>query len=210
GIKSPADLKGHKIGASQPGGSDYVALLAVLNKLGLEPGKDVNIPFVGGIPQRTAALLSGIIDGTLTAPPETLTIEGKGFHSLLDVTSLNLPSATSTLTAHKAWVQANHGTMQKMVDSLMESTAREKSDRDLAEQVMGKYLKLEDKAALDATYDFFAQKMLPNVPDVTVGQFKDAAEQLGKANAAIKNVDLATIVDDSLVQDATKRGLGPK
>jgi NitT/TauT family transport system substrate-binding protein len=153
-IKTPADLKGKKIGASQAGGSDYVALLSVLGKLNLDSQKDVNILFVGGIPQRTAALLGGNVVGTLTAPPETLQIEGKGYHSLIDVTSLNLPSATSTLTSHKAWIQANHATVQKFVDSLMEAAAREKADKAYAEQVMSKYLKQDDKQLLDISYDY--------------------------------------------------------
>jgi NitT/TauT family transport system substrate-binding protein len=209
-IKTPADLKGQKLGASQAGGSDYVALLSVLAKLKLDPAKDVNILFVGGIPQRTAALLGGNVAGTLTAPPETLAMDGKGYHSLLDVTSLNLPSATSTLTTHKAFIQSNRGTVQKFVDSLMEAAAREKSDKVFAEQVMSKYLKLDDKAALDAAYDFFALKMLPDVPDVRADQFKDSVEQLGKTNSKILSIDLNSVVDDSFVQDAAKRGLGAK
>jgi NitT/TauT family transport system substrate-binding protein len=209
-IKTPADLKGQKLGASHAGGSDYVALLSVLAKLKLDPAKDVNILFVGGIPQRTAALLGGNVAGTLTAPPETLAMDGKGYHSLLDVTSLNLPSATSTLTTHKAFIQSNRGTVQKFVDSLMEAAAREKSDKVFAEQVMSKYLKLEDKAALDAAYDFFALKMLPDVPDVRADQFKDSVEQLGKTNSKILSIDLNSVVDDSFVQDAAKRGLGAK
>ncbi|HEY8694227.1 MAG TPA: ABC transporter substrate-binding protein, partial [Chloroflexota bacterium] len=207
-IKTPADLKGKKIGASQAGGSDYVALLSVLSKLNLDFQKDVSILFVGGIPQRTAALLGGNIVGTLTAPPETLKVESQGYHSLVDVTSLNLPSATSTLTSHKAWIQANHATVQKFVDSLMEGIAREKADKPYAEQVMSKYLKLDDKVALDAAYDFFAGKILPTIPDVKAEQFKDAVDGLSKTNPAIKSIDLSTVIDDSFVQDAAKRGVG--
>lgn len=209
-IKTTDDLKGKKIGASQAGGSDYVALLAVLNKIGLDPSKDLSILFVGGLTQRTAAVLGGNVVGTLTSPPETLTLEKNGFHPLIDVTALNLPSATSTLTAHKAWAQANKATMQKFVDSLMQSLALEKADKAQTEQVMAKYLKIDDNAVLDATYDFFVQKMLPDVPDVTAAQFKDTADSLGKANAAIKSVDLNSVIDDSFVQDAAKRGLGAK
>jgi ABC-type nitrate/sulfonate/bicarbonate transport system substrate-binding protein len=207
-INTPADLKGKKIGASQAGGSDYVALLSVLGKLNLDFQKDVSILFVGGIPQRTAALLGGNVVGTLTAPPETLKVEGQGFHSLVDVTSLNLPSATSTLTAHRAWVDANHAAVQKFVDSLIEAIAREKADKAYAEQVMSKYLKLDDKPSLDAAYDFFALKILPSQPDVSAAQFSDTVENLGKANPAIKSVDLSKVIDDSFVQDAVKRGVG--
>ncbi|HVA25309.1 MAG TPA: ABC transporter substrate-binding protein [Chloroflexota bacterium] len=207
-IKTPADLKGKKIGASQAGGSDYVALLSVLSKLNLDFQKDVSILFVGGIPARTAALLGGNIVGTLTAPPETLKIEGKGYHSLIDVTSLNLPSATSTLTAHKAWIQANHASVQKFVDSLIEAIAREKADKPYAEQVMSKYLKLTDKTALDAAYNFFSGKILPSQPDAKVEQFNDTVVSLGKTNPAIKSINLSTVVDDSFVQDAVKRGVG--
>lgn len=204
-IKSPNDLKGQKIGASQAGGSDYVALLSVLTKLNLEAPRDLSILFVGGIPQRTAALIGGNVVGTLTAPPETLALEGKGFHSLLDVTSLNLPSATSVLTTQKSYILANRPIVQKFVDSLLQAVAREKSDRAFAEQVMSKYLKLDNKAALDATYEFFALKMLPDVPTVSAGQFKDAVDMLSKTSPAIRNVDLKGVVDDSFVEDAAKR-----
>jgi len=207
-IKSPADLKGQKLGVSQPGGSDYVAMLAMLPKLQIDPSKDVNLLFVGGIPQRTAALLGGNIVGTLTSPPETLLIESKGYHPLVGLASLNLPAATGVLTAQKAWIQANHPIVQKYVDSLMEAIARVKSDRSYTEQIMGKYLKLDDKTSLDATYDFFALKMLPDVPDLTADQFHDAVETLSKSNAKVASVDLSSVIDDSFVQDAVKRGVG--
>jgi NitT/TauT family transport system substrate-binding protein len=209
-IKTTADLKGQKLGASQAGGSDYVAMLAMLGKLGLDPGRDVNILFVGGIPQRTAALIGGNVAGTLTSPPETLVIEGKGYHPLVDLTTLKLPSASSTLMAHKAWIQANHGAVQKFVDSLVEAITREKADRAYAEQIMAKYLKLEDKAALAATYDFFALKILPTIPEVKAEQFKDAVDAIGKQNEKVRGLDLTTVIDNSFVEDAAKRGLAGK
>jgi len=170
----------------------------------------VNILFVGGIPQRTAALIGGNVAGTLTSPPETLVIEGKGYHPLVDLTTLKLPSASSTLMAHKAWIQANHGAVQKFVDSLVEAIAREKADRAYAEQIMAKYLKLEDKAALAATYDFFALKILPTIPEVKAEQFKDAVDAIGKQNEKVRGLDLTTVIDNSFVEDAAKRGLAGK
>ena len=50
-----------------------------------------------------------------------------------------------------------------------------------------------------------ALKMLPDVPSVSVAQFTDAVEMLGKTNPAIKNVDLNAVVDNSFVADAAKR-----
>jgi NitT/TauT family transport system substrate-binding protein len=204
-VKTPADLKGQQLGASQAGGSDYVAMLSMLPKLGLDPAKDVSILFVGGLTERTAVLLSGKVKGTLTSPPETLTIEKNGFHVLADLASLNLPAATSVMTTHKSFIQANRPVVQKFTDSLIEGIAREKKDKALAVQVMSKYLKLEDKTALDAAYDFYTGKILPDIPEVKPEQFKDAVDALGKSNEKIKAIDLNAITDNSFVADAAKR-----
>ena len=75
---------------------------------------------------------------------------------------------------------------------------------------MSKYLKIDDKARLDATYEFFALRMLPDVPSVSADQFKDAVDSLGKTNQKIRGIDLKTVVDNSFVEDAAKRGLGGK
>ena len=61
---------------------------------------------------------------------------------------------------------------------------------------------------LDYTYDFFANEVWPAYPHVRPEQFSDAISELGKTNEKVRTFNPATILDDSFVQDAEKRGLG--
>src|SRR5207247_8548906 len=56
-FKSPADLKGKTVGVASIGGSAYIAAVTALQKMGLDPQKDVNIQAFGNTANLAAALL---------------------------------------------------------------------------------------------------------------------------------------------------------
>jgi len=67
-IKTPAELKGRKVGVSRYGSLTDLALREALHHYKLVPDKDVTILQTGGEATRFAALTSGAIDGaTFTA-----------------------------------------------------------------------------------------------------------------------------------------------
>jgi NitT/TauT family transport system substrate-binding protein len=201
-IKSVQDLKGAKLGASQAGGSDYVALRAVLRQLGFDPSTDVDIVFVGGITDRTAALLGGSAVGTLTAPPETLTLERQGFHPLVDLTTLHLTAVNAGVVVKRAYTQDHRAALQQFMTAILEAIALQKRDRALTEGVMEKYLKLSDREQLDTTYDFFVGKLMPDVPTVSTDQFGQAIDTIAEKDPSIRNLDLSRLVDTSFLQAA--------
>jgi NitT/TauT family transport system substrate-binding protein len=198
-IQSVQDLKGAKLGASQAGGSDYVALRAVLKQLGLDPATDVDIVFVGGVTDRTAALLGGSAVGTLTAPPETLTLEKQGFHPLLDLTTLHLSAVNAGVVVKRTYTEDHRAALQQFMQAILEAIALEKRDRALTEGVMQKYLKLSDRAQLDAAYDFFVGKLIPDVPMVSTDQFAQAIDTIAEKDPTIRNLDLHRLVDTSFL-----------
>ena len=85
--KSVQDLKGKKIGITGGlGGTNHVALVIALEKLGLNP-KDYII-----LTTPTAELLrsleSGFVDAASLNPPTVFLAQRKGFHRVLDIGSL--------------------------------------------------------------------------------------------------------------------------
>src|SRR5512147_1366331 len=67
-IRSPADLKGKRVGVSQIGSSsDFIARYA-LRQIGLNPEKDVIIIAIGAAGERWTALASGQIDASIFQP----------------------------------------------------------------------------------------------------------------------------------------------
>jgi NitT/TauT family transport system substrate-binding protein len=209
-IKTAADLKGKKLGISRIGSSSDSATRAALKKLGLNPDTDVEYVQIGSLAARTAALLSGQLDGGVDGLPDWIDLEAHGFHPLLDLAAAKLPAVNNTLVAQKGWVEANKDTTQKYVDSIVEGIARAKADENLSIQLTKKYLKDRsgDQQALQATYDLTIKQIMQIPPVTTPQMFQDALTQLATKTSKAKSYDINKLIDNSFVNDAAKRGIG--
>ena len=209
-IKSAADLKGKKIGISSIGSSSDIATRVLLKRIGLDPDKDVTIVAVGSTDQRTAALLSGAIQGAVTLVPDTLAVEDKGFRPLYDLAALNLPASQTVIAFQRSFVTSKRETVQRVVDSVVTATARMRKDRTFAIATLRKWLKSSDERAMTAAYEKYAVPVIPVLPYPKAEQFKDSQETLGAKNDKVKSFDLAKLLDPSFVQSAADRGLDKK
>jgi ABC-type nitrate/sulfonate/bicarbonate transport system substrate-binding protein len=206
-IQTPADLKGKKIGISRFGSSSDIATRVGLKKVGIDPDKDVSLVQVGSTAARTAAILSGALDGGLEGVPDYLQLEDKGFHALFDMAALDLPANIVGIVVNGQWLQSHRTEMQAYIDATVETIAREKKDKAFAEGVIGKYLKLGDKRQLDATYDYTILKVMPAIPYATPEQFKDTVDQVAQRDPRAATFDLTKLIDDSFLKSAADRGL---
>jgi NitT/TauT family transport system substrate-binding protein len=206
-IKTPADLKGKKIAISRIGSSSDVATRAGLKKLGLDPNKDVSIVQVGSLQARTAAMTSGAVQASMANPPDTLTLEDQGFHPLVDLAALDLPASNNGVVVQGAWMTAHKDETQKYIDSYVESIARVKKDQAFAFDVMKKYLKIDDNRKLQAAYDYWVGKTMPDLPYPKADQFTDSVAVVAEKNPGAKNYDLKRLLDPSFIQSAADRGV---
>jgi len=206
-IKTPADLKGKKIGISAFGSSDHIALLVAWPKLGIDPAKDVSFIQVGGPSTRAAAMMSGAIQGDMTSPPNSLELDKKGFHELFDLAALGYPAVMQSAIVQRSYLSANRGTVQKYVDSMVQAIVRMKQDKPLSVKLLEKYFKSDDEEAMSATYDYFANKVVAPLPYPKPELFHDSIEEFGKSNQNMANFDVSRIIDQSLVQSAADRKL---
>jgi NitT/TauT family transport system substrate-binding protein len=207
GINSVDDLRDKKVGVSQPGSSSDIITRIALKALGLEPDKDVAIVSVGSSQNRTSAMISGAIQGALAHPPENLKMEQAGTHQLVDISTLNVPSANTGAAVQRAWANSHREAMQAFVDSLVEATARLKQDEPGTATVIQHYYKLEDAQQVKVTYDYHVQHILPTLPYPRPEQFQSAVSILSDKNPAIASYDVTKLLDPSYVQSAADRGL---
>jgi NitT/TauT family transport system substrate-binding protein len=207
-ITSTDELKGKKIGVSNVGSSSDIATRVMLNKVGLDPTKDVTIVPVGSLQNRTAALLSGAIDGGVAQPPDQLVLEDKGFHVLYDLAAQKLPSVGDCIVVNRQWLNNNKDVAQRYIDSIVQAIALSKKNKEQALPVLAKYLQNNDQRALSVTYDFFVGSVTPDYPVVKADLFADAIEQLGAQNDKIKSFDVNGILDNEFIQSAMDRHVG--
>jgi NitT/TauT family transport system substrate-binding protein len=208
-ITNVQELKGKKIGVSNVGSSSDIATRVMLNKVGLDPEKDVTIVAVGSLQNRMAALLNGAIDGGVAQPPDQLALEDKGFHVIYDLAAQKLPSVGDSIVVQRGWLNSNHDVAQRYIDSIVQAIAFSKKNKAESIPVLGKYLKTEDQRALGVTYDFFVGTVTPDYPVVKQELFADAVEQLSANNSKIKTFDLQSLLDNEFIQSAIDRKVGP-
>ena len=206
-IKTLNDLYGKKIGVSNFGSASDIATRVALKHAKLDPDKDVNILAVGSASNRIAAMEGGAIQGGLSYPPESLRLEKEGFHTLIDLAAEKLPGNTASTVVPRTFLNANKAVVQKYEDSMVEAIARIKKDKATSVEVLKKYFKSDDTAAMEAAYEYFAQQVFPSLPYPTVEQYADAKAATGAKNEAVRNYDVSKMLDRSFVDSAAQRGL---
>ena len=206
-IKTAADLKGKKVAIAGVGGTFDIGIRTMLPKLGLVPDVDVTVLSTGSTANATAALLSGGVAATLSSPPDTLKLEAAGFHSVAKMADLNLTTAATTIVVTRAYLVANRPVVQRYVDSIVQGLAKARADKAGTIAALKKYLKNDDDKAMQAAYDWYVGTVLKDPPTPTTAQLAGIQDVVSKFNDKVKTVDLAKLIDDSLVKSALDRGL---
>ena len=84
-IKTAEQLKGGSVAIATFGGqADFLSRIA-LQKLGLNPLKDVTIVQIGTIPERLSALATGKVQAAMLNSPDNFRAEKTGFYNLVGV-----------------------------------------------------------------------------------------------------------------------------
>ena len=126
--RSPAELKGRKVGVSAPGSSSHLVAGIVLARAGLQPG-DVNYVGVGTSANSLTALRSGQVDAISGTDPVMTMLEQKGDVRIIGDTRtlkgtselFGGPMPASCLYAPLEFVQKNPNTCQALANAIVHS-----------------------------------------------------------------------------------------
>lgn len=207
-IKTPADLKGKRIGVPSAGSTGEVATRLALPTFGLDPLKDVSMVYLGSPQARVPALLAGSVDGSPITVPDNVRVESAGFHSLFDMSQLKLEAVTQVAQTQRSWLAGHREAMQGFIDGLVEANARIRKDKAFTLEMMHKHLKYDDERMYEVAYQYyFAGGAIPPLPFPKPTQFADSIKVLSEKNPKVRSLDLSKILDPSFVQSAADRGL---
>ena len=162
-IKSAADLKGKKIAISRYGATSDVAATYTLKSLGLKR-TDVVILQLGGEGTRTAAMLSGQIDGSLEQYPRTGELEEKGYRVLVDCLKIASDYPNTSYVSTRAFIAKNPDIVKRFIMGISDGIHAFKTDRAGALKSAAAFLKAKPGPALDKAYDIFTTKVYPDIP----------------------------------------------
>lgn len=163
GIKSAADLKGKKIAISRLGASSDTAATYALRSLGLKRS-DVILLQLGGEGTRSAAMLSGQIDGSLEQYPRTAELEQKGYRVLADCTKVAGDYPNTSYVSTRRFVKQSPDIVKRFTMAIAEGIHEFKKNKTEAISLTSAFLKTPEGPALSEAYDRFTREVFPDVP----------------------------------------------
>jgi len=208
-IKTAADLKGKTIAIKAVGDATDVAVRLALEKLGVVPDVDVTILAVNQDNARLSVLAAGQACCTPAQPRDAVPLLELGnFHVIFDMSKLDVPNSQGAIAVNRKFYNENKQLLQQFMDATVASIAAAKKDRAGAIEVIKKQLDLKDDKIAAIEYDYFMGSVVATYPYATVAQFKAAQDLLAKTDAKVATVDVAKMIDVSMLKDAEKREVG--
>jgi NitT/TauT family transport system substrate-binding protein len=155
-IKSLKELKGKTIAVNSLAGPAIIQLNAILESVGLVPGKDVSYLMIGDPPTRLTALRTGNVDATALNPPFTLHAKRAGFN-LFDQTNIPILNTfqmpIGSVIARRSYVKVEPAITENVIRATIEGIHFYKTKKTATLSLLRKYLKLNDPEELEETYN---------------------------------------------------------
>jgi ABC-type nitrate/sulfonate/bicarbonate transport system substrate-binding protein len=206
-IKKVDQLKGAKIAVSRFGSATDLSVKMALAKVGLNAEKDVTLLQIGAQTARYAALQSRNVQATIITPPFTLTARKAGMQTLIDMSELNIPFQLTALLALRPYLKSNPDMALAVIRTLSEAIHFYKREKETTIKILGKYLKTEDREALEETHREIAVKSMPEKPYPTLPGIKTILDETALRNPKAKGLKPEDFVDSSFVKKVDDEGL---
>ena len=205
-IKKPEDLKGKKLSVSRFGSNSDYATRKILLKWGLKPDVDVAVLQIpGGQPARMAAIQSKVVHGMVAQPPVTNLARKLNLNIIAEPEDFGGAYPTTPVASRLSYIREKRDTVRKFTRALLEGIHLYKTNKDFSKQVIGKYVKTNDKDALEDSYQYFS-RLVPQKPYPSVDAVKEALAELGEKDPKARAAKPEDFVDLSLIKEFDDNG----
>jgi ABC-type nitrate/sulfonate/bicarbonate transport system substrate-binding protein len=172
-VKDIASLQGKVIGIMSKGASSEHAVILLMQRHNLQPGKDVKFIYLGGVREVLAAIERGIVAAGVLSSPTTLAARRLGHRELVNIATLNVPYMHSGVVARKSFARQQPERVKAYLRAYMAAIKVANEDSETSKKTLSRYLVTSDSAILDEAYQTF-RGIFPRVPYVTEEMIKSS------------------------------------
>src|SRR4029077_1015684 len=203
-IKRPEDLKGKRIASSSLGSLGDFLFKYIIRKYGVDPNREITWLSIGTPPERLQALLSGAVDAAEASYPIDVQAERKGFRVLFDARKEVVYPSMSIVTRRKS-IQEDRDTVMRLVKSHVEGIAYFKTNKEFSLKVLSKYLKINDREMLEASYETYKQDFI-SVPYPIMKGLEATYDYVAQTRPEIRTKKPEDFMDPSFIAELDKSG----
>lgn len=199
------DLKGKKLGITRTGSSTHTAALQALKLWGLQPNTDVSFIQLTEVPNIFAALSQNQIDAGIMSPPTNTRAKAAGFKELMNLATEGPEYPSVAVASTKKFLDENPEAARRFTRAYIRGIQRFKSDKAFGTQAINKYLKVDDQAVLDDTWQQFSM-YLPDVPYVSEKGMQQVIDDVSVDEPKAKGTSPSDYVETKFIKELEDSG----
>ena len=206
-IRTPADLRGKRIGVTSIGGTGWMSAMLGLEQIGLNPDRD-NILLAAFGDQRviSQALETGTIQGASLAGVFGHRLKRAGYHFMGELEKI--PLVGTSIVVKSDYLAKQQSIVRNTLKALIESHAfvHNPSNKAVVSEITSKKLGITDPTAASDGYDDYVRRT-DLKPFISIEGLKNIQRFMKLRNPKIAEVNLARLIDESLLRELDKSGV---
>jgi NitT/TauT family transport system substrate-binding protein len=204
-IRSTAELKGKVLGVTRYGTVNDATMRLLLNKLGVNPEKDVSLIQVGdSSPVVTAALVSGkTLDGALLQPPYYNRAVESGMRVFANMEEMDIPFQQVGLNTTQRYIARSPEVVRRVVKSIVEGVQVIRTSPVIAKRAIGSYMHIKDEKVLEESYQQL-KTTAETKPYPSADGFKTILDELTRKLPSARNANPKDFFDARFIQELDK------
>src|SRR6266850_3683543 len=158
-IKTPADLKGKRVGVTRIGAISHSVLLMMLQRWKMSVN-DVQVMQVGSSPNMLASMEKGGLDGAVLTIPSMFVAEDRGYRVLLDMADTDIYYLHTMVATTRNYIKNNRDKVSRFLKGYLEGLAFVKQNKKESIDVVKKKLRIgaEQERNLEKSIDLLSAK----------------------------------------------------
>jgi len=202
-IKDIASLHGKVVGIMSKGASSEHAVIALLQRYNMQPGRDVKFIYLGGVREVVAAMDRGIVSAGVLSAPTTLLARRLGQKELVNIATLGLPYIHSGVATRRVFARQQPERVKAYLRAYIAAIKIANEDAETSKRALARYLVTNDSAILDEAYQTF-RGIFPRAPYVTEDYIKSVIAVSDNPKAA--GADPKEFFDNRFIKELEDTG----
>ena len=210
-IKTPADLKGKRVGVTRIGAVSHVVLLMMLQRWKMSPN-DVQVMQVGSSPNMLVSLDKGGIEAAVLTIPSMFVAEDRGYRVLIDMADTDIYYLHTMIGTTRNYIKNNRDKVSRFLKGYLEGIAFVKQNKKESIEIVKKKLRIgaEQERNLERSIELLSAKYYESLPYPSLRGVETVLGFVEKDNPKAKGADAKTFIDDSLLREIDGSGFVKK
>jgi NitT/TauT family transport system substrate-binding protein len=203
-IKRPEQLKGKRIGVSRIGSNPHYFAVQALRHYNID-AREVSFIQAGGAPETLAALVAQAIDAAVLTVPTDAQALRMGYHYVVYGPDLKIAYAATTLVTRRSIVAKRGAVIGRFMRAMAEAAKIMHTDKEFTYKIMEKYLRVDDRKLLEASYNVEIKALEPRLAMKLEG-FQSTLDEIAPTEPRAKLIKPQEMIDTRYLDEMEKSG----